>query len=435
MQVTKAFIIRNIALLYRIPKLGVYSLMPTSPEKTYNLIAPEIRRNPHPTLAEMRTHAPVYKLRFMEMNSYPWILTRYDDCINLLKDERFAKDFLRRPGNEGMDRETMMKVRGGASSINRHMLTVDPPDHTRLRGLVHKAFTPKMIREMNGRIQQIADDLVDRVQSRGQMDLMEDFALPLPVTVIAELLGVPASDQARFRDWTQTIVVEGVRNPGSERTAVAALEFIMYFHDQFDKRRANPQDDLITGLVHVEEAGDKLDPQELISMVFLLLVAGHETTVNLIGNGMLALMTHPDQMQKLQQSPDLIETAIEEMLRYESPVGVTTTRWALEDVEWHGQVIPAGDMVVASLLGANRDPDVFENPDVFDITRDPNRHIAFGHGIHYCLGAPLARMEGAIAVNTLLRRLPNLRLNIDVNDIDWTETILLHSMKSLPVVF
>lgn len=408
--------------------------MPASSEKIYNLVAPEVRRNPHPTLAEMRVEAPVYKLQSMEMHTFPWVLTRYEDCMSLLKDDRFGKDYLRRPGHEHLNRQALAAT-NSASAINRHMLTVDPPDHTRLRGLVHKAFTPKMVRELGGRIQQITDDLIDRVQDQGQMDLMKDFALQLPVTVIAELLGVPAADQQRFRDWTTAIVIDGVRNPGSESTARAAMEFMMYFHDQFDKRRDDPQEDLITGLVQAEEAGEKLDRQELISTVFLLLVAGHETTVNLIGNGMLSLMRYRDQLEKLQNNPNLIETAIEEMLRYESPVGVSTTRWALEDVEWHGKVIPAGDMVTASLLGANRDPAVFENPDLFDITREPNRHIAFGHGIHYCLGAPLARMEGATAINTLLRRLPNIDLDIDVNTIDWHETILLHSMKSLPVRF
>ena len=322
-----------------------------------------------------------------------------------------------------------------ASTINRHMLTVDPPDHTRLRSLVHKAFTPKMIRELQGRMDEICNNLIDNVQAEGSMDFILDFALPLPITVIAELLGVPHSDQDKFRYWTQTIVMDGVKNPGTERIATAVLEFIMYFHELFDKRRAEPADDLISSLVQVEEAGDKLDQQELISMVFLLLVAGHETTVNLIGNGTLALLQNPDQMRKLQAQPELMESAVEEMLRYDGPVGVSTMRWALEDVEWYGQTIPAGDMVVASLLGANRDPQVFENPDTFDIARTPNRHIAFGHGIHYCLGAPLARLEGVVAFETLLKRLPQLQLDINVDEIEWNETVLLHSMKSMPVRF
>ncbi len=400
-------------------------------DKVFDLYAPDVLRNPHPVLAQMRREAPVYHVNRVEMGGRPWLLTRYDDCINLTKDERFTKDMLRRPGGRLNPNDPQYQA---AISINRHMLTVDPPDHTRLRTLVHKAFTPKMIRELSGRIQQIADDLLDKVESQGQMEFMNDYAVVIPITVIAELLGIPPEDQAKFREWTQTIVVDGLRNTrDSERMGAAVMEFIMYFHAMFDQRRAEPQEDLITGLVQVEEDGDKLDPQELISMVFLLLVAGHETTVNLIGNGTLALLQHPEQMAKLRANPTLIESAIEEMLRYESPVGATTMRWALEDVELHGQVIPAGDMVLASLLGANRDPAVFENPDVFNIERTPNRHIGFGHGIHYCLGAPLARLEGAIAINTLLRRLPNLGLDVEPDAIEWNETILLHSMKALPV--
>ncbi|MBZ0282001.1 MAG: cytochrome P450 [Anaerolineae bacterium] len=407
--------------------------MLTNPEKVYDLRSPTALRNLHPILTQMRQENPVYKITHLEMGSYPWVLTRYDDCVNLLKDERFTKDMLRRPGVENMDPKNPMVQ--ASMTINRHMLTVDPPDHTLLRSLVHKAFTPRMIRELNGRVQQIADDLINRVQGQGEMDFMHDFAVPLPITVIAELLGIPIADQERFRGWTQTIVVEGVSRAGTERVSTAMLEFIMYFHQLFDERRAAPREDLISGLLQVEEAGDKLSSQELVSMVFLLLVAGHETTVNLLGNGLLALLTHPDQMQKLQTHPALMESAIEEMLRFDGPIGLSTMRWALEELEFHGKTIRAGEMVVASLLAANRDPAVFESPDTFDITRQPNRHIAFGHGIHYCLGAPLARMEGAVAFSTVLSRLPNLRLNIDPNAIQWNETLLLHSMKSLPVRF
>lgn len=404
-------------------------------ETTYDLYSREAFANPHPVLARLRTEAPIFHLSRNEMGSIPWLLTRYDDSVSLLKDDRFTKDRLRKPGNENASRNDMMM--NAAATINRHMLTVDPPDQTRLRGLVHRAFTPRMIRELEGRIHEIADDLLNRTQNQGQMDLMRDFAIPLPVTVMAELLGVPMQDQGKFREWTQAIVIDGMKKTNAERTGAAVLEFIMYFHDLFDKRRAEPREDLITGLVQVEEAGDKLDAQELISMVFLLLVAGHETTVNLIGNGTLALLEHSDQLKKLQANPNLIESAVEEMLRYNGPVGVSTMRWALEDMEICGQPIQAGEMVMASLLGANRDPEVFENPDTFDIARESksNKHIAFGSGIHYCLGAPLARLEGAIAIQSLVNRLPNLQLDIEPQDIEWNETILLHGMQKLPVKF
>ena len=394
-----------------------------------DFLDPQILRNPHPALAQLRESAPLYHVQHVEMGARPWLVTRYEDAISILSNDRLTKDRLRLPGS-GDKRDMMAQA---AMSINRHMLTVDPPDHTRLRSLIHKAFTPRMIRELEGRIQEISDTLIDDLLKQEQADLIADFAVPLPVTVIAELLGIPMADQEKFRYWSQVIVLEGLANSNPDKVAAAALEFIMYFHQMFDERRENPRDDLISALVQVEEAGEKLDQQELISMVFLLLVAGHETTVNLIGNGMLALLQHPDQMEKLRQNPDMIKTAIEEMLRYDGPVGASTMRWTLEPLEMHGQVIPAGDMILTSLLGANRDPEVFKNPDEFDITRTTNKHIAFGFGIHYCVGAPLARLEGAIAINTLLRRVPNLALAADVNEIDWNATLLLHGMKAMPI--
>lgn len=400
-----------------------------------DFLSPELLRNPHPTLARMRETTPVYHVQHKELGSYPWLLTRYSDSINLLNDERFTKDDARIPRNGAtsgdLSPEEMMMAAAGA--INRHMLTLDPPDHTRLRALIHKAFTPNMIRALEVRIQQITDGLIDNMQAKGQFDFIREFAFPLPVTVIAELLGVPQQDQQKFGEWSRAIIMAGTGGADMEKVGAAALEFIMYFHEKFDERRENPQDDLITALVQAEESGDKLDQQELISMVFLLLVAGHETTVNLLGNGLLALLQHPDQKQMLAQNPALAKTAVDELLRYDGPVGVSTMRWALEDVDYYGVTIPAGAMVVASLLSANRDPEMFANPNTLDITRTPNKHIAFGNGIHYCVGAPLARMEGTIAFNTLLRRLPNLALTVDVNELQWTPTILLHGMQSMPV--
>jgi cytochrome P450 PksS len=397
----------------------------------YDLLSPQALRNPHPIYAQLRAEAPVYRVVDPEMKVPVWLLTRYDDSVDFLKDSRFSKDMGKQMphGNDGYE---MMSA---AAAINKHMLMSDPPDHTRLRALVSKAFTPRVVENLRPRIQQIADDLLDRAQPNGHMDLIADYALPLPITVIAELLGIPLEDRDRFRRWSQTIVLGGLKGEDLDAVGTAALEFIMYFHEMFDRRRAEPQDDLLTGLVMAEEEGDKLDSQELLSMVFLLLVAGHETTVNLIGNGTLALLEHPDQMAKLKAEPSLIKTAIEEMLRYNGPVGSSTHRWAMEDLTLRGQKIGKGEQVAAVLLAANRDPDMFVNPDTFDITRTPNPHLAFGHGIHYCLGAPLARLEGSIAINTLLRRLPDLKLATSVEQIEWTESLLLHGMKSLPVNF
>jgi cytochrome P450 len=398
----------------------------------FNLLAPDVLRNPHPTLAKLREEVPIYHVQHREMGSYPWLLTRYDDTINLLNDERFTKSYARIPGEkrEKSREDYMMEA---AAAINRHMLTLDPPDHTRLRALIHKAFTPKMIREFEVRIAEITNGLIDGMLAQDQVDFIADFAVPLPVAVIAGMLGIPREDQPKFRRWSQTIVLGGSSAGDMENVGAAALEFIMYFVEKFDERRAEPKDDLITALVQAEEAGDKLDQQELISMVFLLLVAGHETTVNLLGNGMLALLQNPKQKQQFREHPELAKTAIDELLRYDGPIGVSTMRWALEDMEIHGQQIPAGAMVVGSLLGANRDPAMFTNPNGLDLARNPNKHLAFGNGIHYCVGAPLARLEGAIAFPALLKRLPHLALAVDVDQLEWAQTILLHGMKSMPV--
>ena len=314
-------------------------------------------------------------------------------------------------------------------AVNRHMLNLDPPDHTRLRALVHKAFTPKVIEELRPRIAQIAHDLLDEMAASNAGDLIEAFAFPLPVTVIAELLGIPAADRDKFRRWTKALL----ESDSESESRDSAMEFGMYMNALADERHANPRSDILSNLVHAEEQGDRLDRMELLSMLFLLLVAGHETTVNLIGNGTLALLTHPDQHAKLRDNPALIGTAVEEILRYNGPVETPTIRFAMEDVDWDGYRISTGDMLMPSLLGANRDPAMFPDPDKFDITRNPNPHVAFGYGIHFCLGAPLARMEGAIAINALLARFPNLRLDASPDTLEWSDQLLIHGLRTLPV--
>jgi cytochrome P450 len=390
------------------------------------VLHPSVRWNPHPLYAQMRKETPISKMPYFEMGAYPWLLTRYDDCMFLQTDERFTKNF-ERVDNSGMYKDSPIAV------INRHLLTLDPPDHTRLRSLVHKAFTPRIIQLMTDRVQNIANTLLDAMQEHDEVDLLSSYAFQIPIIVIAELLGVPPSDRDSFRRWSHTILFGAVRQENMDEMMTAAMEFIGYFHGMFDLRRADPKEDLITNLVQAEEAGDKLQPQELISMVFLLLLAGHETTLNLISNGTLALLQHPDQLQLLRENPDLIKTAVEEMLRYDGPIGASTMRWALEDMEIRGQKIQTGEMVLASLLAANRDPEVFENPDTFDIRRTPNKHMAFGYGIHYCVGAPLARMEGAIAINSLIHRFPKLGLAVEPQSLEWNETVLIRSMTKFPV--
>lgn len=398
--------------------------------KTYPFWETSSRGIIHSIYEEVRATDPVHRAIGPVTGNPIWFLTRYEDCANFLKDNRFGKSLDRLPKDKASRYGPGIDANDPLNAVNAHLLNLDPPDHTRLRALVHKAFTPRMVDNLRPRIQQIADDLLDSMQ--GEVDLIGSYAFPLPITVIAEMLGVPAADQERFKAWTKTLLFDN----DLERSQIAAMEFISYMNSMMDERRQSPQDDLLTALMNAEESGDTLSHEELLSMIFLLLVAGHETTVNLIGNGTLALMQHPDQQRRLVESlddPEAVKTAIEEMLRYNGPVETTTFRVALEDVEMGDKCIEQGDLVLAALLAANRDPAVFDDPDRFDITRTPNRHIAFGAGIHYCLGAPLARLEGQIAIPALLRRFPTIELNAADDDLEWNASLLLHGLKALPV--
>jgi cytochrome P450 len=318
------------------------------------------------------------------------------------------------------------------------MLDRDPPDHTRLRGLVSKAFTPKALESLRPHIQQIVDDLLAHAGGKGKMDLIEEFAYPLPVRVICEMLGVPVKDHERFKAWGLDIArgLDAIMlPPDSEvgRRSMAGRHALAgYFRELIAERRAAPQDDMLSALIAAEEAGDKLNEEELLATCILLLVAGHETTVNLIGNGTLALLRHPDQLQKLRENPGLIGTAVEELLRYDGPVQ-RTARIPSGDVTIGGQTIGKGEMVMPFLGAADRDPAQFPDPDRLDITRTDNRHIAFGMGIHFCLGAPLARMEGQIAINTLVQRLPKLALATDRPA--FRQSLTLRGLQTLPVSF
>ena len=310
----------------------------------------------------------------------------------------------RRRGSPGCPR------RSGGSSATCSPWTL--PDHTRLRTLVHKAFTPRLIENMQERIRSLADELLDAVEARGRMDVIRDFALPLPTTIIAEMLGVPARDRSRFHRWSNALVSSTSSLWGTLKTLPHVMAFLRYIGKLVKARQAAPKEDLASALVMAHEAGDRLSEDELVAMIFLLLVAGHETTVNLIGNGVLALLEHTGQMERLRDDPGLIRPAVEEFLRYDPPVHLASERYAREDVTLGGVTIARSEMVHPLLGSANRDELQFVRPDDLDIAREPNRHVAFGQGVHYCLGAALARMEGQIAVNTLLRRMPELRLAV-----------------------
>ncbi|MDQ3498963.1 MAG: cytochrome P450, partial [Actinomycetota bacterium] len=378
-----------------------------------DLASPAFKANPYPFYARLRAEAPVWRATLRDRRT-AWLVTRYEDVARVLKDDAFAKDKL-----NAMDPEQRAKtpwVPGFLEPLERNMLDLDDPDHVRLRALVSKAFTPRLIERLRGRIEALCEELLDPIQRvrgrRNGTDLVAGYALPLPATVIAELLGVPAEDHAKFHRWSNRLVsVSSGRD--MLRALPAAWAFVRYLRKLVELRRADPEDDLITALIRAEEAGDKLSEDELLAMAFLLLVAGHETTVNLIASGTLALLEHPEQTEKLRRDPSLVKPAVEELLRYTSPVEMATERYAREDEEIGGTTIPRGGLVLAVLGSANRDERHFEDPDALDLARDPNRHLAFGRGgVHHCLGAPLARMEGQIALNALLRRFPGARLAI-----------------------
>lgn len=392
--------------------------------------SPAFKANPYPTYARLRQESPVHRMSLPD-GSGMWLITRYADVAAVLKDPRFVKD----PRNV-LSAEELARMGVDDSPLRFNMLSVDPPDHTRLRGLVHRAFTAPFIERLRGRVQAIADELIDAVEAKGEMDLIDDFAFPLPILVIAEMLGVPGKDRDRIREWSNALTAGALQGRQAERSLqghVAA--FGHYLYELCEVRRHDPGNDLVSALIQAEEEGSTLNQEELISMVFLLLIAGHETTVNLIGNGMLALFQHPGELEALRQDPTLIKPGVEEMLRYESPVEHATSRFAREDVELGGARISKGELVLAVLGSANRDGEQFEDPDRFMLRRADNKHVAFGLGIHYCLGAPLARMEGYIAIPTLLRRLPDLRLAVAPEELAWRFSMLVRGVQRMPVAF
>ncbi|MEZ4669591.1 MAG: cytochrome P450 [Anaerolineae bacterium] len=399
----------------------------------FNPLSPEFQANPYPLYDMLRVNSPIFHWEQWNIR----FLTRYEDCVALLKDNRLGHEILNVMTREelGWPPEPPAEFEPYLEMNRGWMLFRDPPTHTRLRMLVHKAFTPRMIEQLRGRTQGIADTLLDAVQDAGKMDIIADLAVPLPVTVIAEMLGVPQSDHHLFRAWSRDLAhsLELTDAPEVYEAATkATTAFSAYLRDLANDRRKNPQDDLMSALVAAEEQGDKLTESELISTCILLLVAGHETTTNLIGNGMLALLRHPDQMAKLQADPTLGKNAIEELLRYDSPVQMTS-RTVLEPVDYNGYHFPRGGQVSFMLGAANRDPEQFDHPETLDITREHNPHLSFSNGIHYCLGAPLARMEGQIAIMTLLKRMPKLQLVDD--DPPYRPTYVLRGLSSLPVTF
>jgi cytochrome P450 PksS len=405
----------------------------SSPNDPPKLASPAFKADPYPFYAELRAETPVYKVALLQGES-AWLVTRYNDVSMVLKDERFIKNDSNVLTPEQMAARPWFRKLKLFKTLQHNMLNQDPPVHTRLRALVNKAFTPPLIGQMRERIQAITNQLLDNVQHRARMDLVRDFALPLPATVIAEMLGVPVEDRHKFHRWSNAMMT--ISSTWQLLKAIPqVMAFIRYNRKNIQIRRGAPRGDLVSALTRAEEAGDTLSEDEVVAMVGLLLVAGHETTVNLIGNGMLALLEHPDQMEKLRNDPALIKSAVEEFLRYSSPVEMATERFAREDVTIAGVTIRRGDMVFAVIASANRDERQFPNPDTLDIAREPNKHLAFGLGNHFCLGAPLARLEGEIAINTLIRRFSDLRIEVPTSSLRWRSGLLLRGLESFPVSF
>jgi cytochrome P450 len=386
---------------------------------------PAVLADPHPALAAMRESAPVHRID-MRMGLPVWMVTRYDDVLAALSDPRLSND----PHHAGALSEVL---RGDL--LSRSMLGTDPPEHTRLRRLVSKAFTARRVEGLRPRIQEITDALLDRITARGSAELVGEFALPLPITVIGELLGVPAADRERFRIWTDEML-DRPFDVGTDLARVTAAREQMhgYLAELVAAKRAHPADDLITDLVSATDEGERLDAQELLAMIFLLLIAGYVTTVSLIGNGTLALLRQPDQLDRLRTDPSLVPQAVEELLRFDGPVNPGLTRYALEDLEIGGVPIPRGDMVLLAIAAADRDPHRFPDPDRLDVGADPG-HLAFGHGLHYCLGAPLARLEGQVAFTALLSRLPDITLAAREDQLRWSSGGVLRGLRELPITF
>ena len=399
--------------------------MINEPIKASALAHPRFKANPYPFYAHMRAEAPVFPMS-IPIIGRGWVVTRYDDVVTVVKDDRFSRDIL-----------PLVRWLPGFVRVplTRQMLSQDPPDHTRLRKLVSQAFTPHRFEQLRDRIQVVCDEQLEAVSWKGSCDLVRDYALPIPLIVIAELLGIPKEERQRFHTLAQGSLPLSVAS-GIVDIPMALPSFWLigrYFRRLFAERRARPGDDLLSALVQAEAAGDRLDEDELLGIANLLLVAGYETTAHLIGSAALALLQHPDQRARFVSEPGLTNSAIEELLRYTSPAEMATPRIAREDVTFGFVTIPRGAWVIAAIGSANRDESVFSDPETLDLARDPNPHLAFGQGRHFCLGASLARLEAQVALTTLFARFPGLRLAQPVESLRWRKLLPLRGLAELPV--
>ncbi|MFI9602636.1 cytochrome P450 [Streptomyces sp. NPDC052043] len=413
----------------------------------------EFASDPYPAYAWLREHAPVHRTR-LPSGVEAWLVTRYADARQALADQRLSKNPAHHAGPAHAKGRTGIPGERKAELMT-HLLNIDPPDHTRLRRLVSKAFTPRRVAEFAPRVQELADGLIDGFAERGTADLIHEFAFPLPIYAICDLLGVPREDQDDFRDWAGMMLhLPGGESPDPQRhgkgprggVARSVKKMRGYLAELIHRKREAlpaepaPGEDLISALIRASDHGEHLTENEAAAMAFILLFAGFETTVNLIGNGTYALLTHPEQRDLLQRSlaegdDGLLETGVEELLRYDGPVELATWRYATGPLTLGGQDIAPGDPVLVVLAAADRDPEKFAGPDVLDLARRDNQHLGYGHGVHYCLGAPLARLEGQTALATLLTRLPDLQLDTDPADLRWRGGLIMRGLRTLPVRF
>ena len=394
----------------------------------YHLLDPQVLANPYPLYHRLRSEDPVHWDHFL----HAWVVTRYADVVTVF--QQFSAN--RTPTPEQLEGLGLAPLAPLAQMMVRQMLFLDPPDHARVRGLASKAFTPRRVEALRAHIQHITDSLLDAVQDKGSMDVIADLGYPLPAIVTAEMLGIPTSDWRRLTTWSADfaqVLGNFQHNPDHAPQVLRSLEEMrVYFHAALREQRKRPHDGLLTALLHAEQDGDRLTDEEIVANTIITLVGGQETTTNLIGNGLLTLLRHPDQLEKLRTDPSLIPSAVEELLRYESP-SQHTARLAPDDVMLGGKKVLKRQAVIAVMGAANRDPERFPDPDRLDICRQDNRHVAFAWASHFCFGAPLARIEGQTAFATLLRRMPNLRLK--PGPIVWRDNLGLRGLKTLPVLF
>jgi cytochrome P450 len=397
------------------------------------ITAPHFKADPLPACARLRAEAPVARIT-MPGGLEAYLVSRHEDASAVFRDERFVKDFRRAMDARDRRHPWMPK---SLRPLSMTMLDADGPQHQRLRGLVADVFAPRYVARMEPRIEALTGELLDRMAAAGRADLIADYALLLPLTVISELLGVPERDRMRFRRWVNAMV--GL-SPSSRPTLGALLKLrhvtamMRFLRGLVADRRAHPRDDLVSRLASFEADGDRLTDDELLAMVALLLIAGYETTVNLIATGTLLLLGHPGELDRLRADPALVGPAVEELLRLAAPVDVATERYAAEDVELAGVAIPRGSLVLVAIVSANADEARFPDPERLDVTRPEHRHLAFGIGPHYCLGAPLARLEGRIAIGRLIERFPHLRLAAPPEALRWRRGMSLRGLVELPVL-